>query len=117
MSDTSLLLARLAARRATPLPEARAMTLAERVLQLAPELGLDELDDTIQVLDLWLSLAEDAPASLYRQGMLRVVLSIKRWPVAARVAFLRRHLTGREASPADEAMARALFGVGGEAST
>jgi hypothetical protein len=117
MLDARTLISRLEARRAQPVPEAQAMAVAEHLLRYAAVLGLDRPDDVLEVFDLWLTLVEQAPRSLYVHGMLRIVISIKRWPVAARVAFLRRHLVGREVTPADEAEARVLFGVSAEPST
>lgn len=113
MHETRMLLARLSARRSAPVLEAQAVVLAERLLLLAPVLGLDGPDDVLEVLDLWLSFAD----SLYAQGLMRVVLSIQSWPLAARIAFLRRHLEGREVAPDDDAMASALFGLKEEVAT
>jgi hypothetical protein len=117
MIDSRGLVARLAARHASPLREARATEVAEHLLKHAAALGLDAPDDVLDVLDLWLSFAEHTPGFLYAQGLLRVVLSIKRWPVATRVAFLRRHLAGGELGPADDALAWTLFGMGEEVAT
>jgi hypothetical protein len=116
MIDTIELLARLQARRATPFT-ARAAAVAGRLLAQAPAFGLERPDDVVEVFDLWLSLAEHAPDSSYVQGMLRVVLSIKRWPLAARIAFLRRHLTGRELTSGADADALVLFDMSEEAAT
>ena len=116
MIDTIELMRRLQVRRATPLPEGAAL-LAGSLLRQAPAFGLDRPEDALEVFDLWLSLAEQAPGSAYVQGMLRGVLSIRRWPVATRIAFLRRHLAGREVTSADDADARTLFGMSEESTT
>jgi hypothetical protein len=93
------------------LPEAHATLIAEHLLRHAAAFGLTRPEDTLDVLDVSLSLVEVAPRSLYLHGMLGVVLSITSWPIAARIAFLRRHLTGRAVTPGSEAEARVLFGV------
>ena len=91
MIDPTELMIRMEVRRDGPLP-AGAAALAKRVAQQAPAFGLKQPDEVLEVFDLWLSLTEQAPASDYVQGLLRVVLSLRRWTVAARIAFLRRHL-------------------------
>lgn len=111
MNDPRMLVALLTPRLATADLQARAMVLAERLLQLAPAIGLDKQEDFLDVLHLWLLLAESGPASIYVQGMMRVILSITAWPVAARVRFLRRHLVGRKITPADDELARILLGI------
>jgi hypothetical protein len=113
MIDASELLTRLAARHSATLPE----TLIGCFLRDAVAFGLERPDDVQEVFDLWLSLTERVPSSLYVRGMLRVVLSNKRWPVARRIAFLRRHLADREITPADDAAAPMLFGTRQEQAT
>jgi hypothetical protein len=110
-----VLIARLSAQRGAPVLEPQAIVLAEQLISLAPVLGLNGPEDICEVLDLWLSIVERGPISLYAQGLMRVVLSIPSWSLAARISFLRRHLEGREVTPDDNAMVSALFGMGKEA--
>jgi hypothetical protein len=80
-------------------------------------LGLDTPEDTLAVFELWLLLAERAPASVYAQGIMRAVLSLRAWPLSARVSFLRRHLVGREVKSVDNETACTLFGINEDSTT
>jgi hypothetical protein len=105
------LVALYALRRGGAVPQARASSLAARVLRDANAFGLEKPDDCVQVLDAWLSLAPESPHSAFAEGLTRIVLSTTKWPLATRIAFLRRHLVNPRITPADEADARVLFGV------
>jgi hypothetical protein len=80
-----------------------ATALAARLLGYAAQARWTDARDVADILDLWLSVEPKGPGSLYVNGLIRMGMSMQRWPIAARIAFLRRHLGDRRITPSDEA--------------
>jgi len=114
MNDPADLLSLLLGR-ASGAPQPWATMIAQRLIRYGGRSGINASADLGDLLVLWLSVEPQPPGSPYMDGLMRVVLSNSRWPVAARMAFLRRHLNDRHATRADDAAAPRLFGAAEEA--